>query len=102
MKKRGMKFVAIINACVMCIGITMTASASANAECKHPNVTQNSEIVAHWTGSHQVTLVQSKGPETCTYAHWMEKLSWVCDDCRTVVATDIYHHESHGLCGTNY
>ena len=56
----------------MCIGITMTASASANAECKHPNVTQNSEIVAHWTGSHQVTLVQSKGPETCTYAHWME------------------------------
>lgn len=86
----------------MCIGITMTASASTNAACTHPSIVQYGENVGHWSGSHEVTLVESKGPETCTYSHWVDKISWVCKDCRAVIATDTYHHENHSLCGMNF
>lgn len=102
MKKRGTKFVAIVSACVMCIGITMTASASTNAACTHPDIVQYGETVVQWSGSHKETFVESRGPEICTYIHWEDKISWVCKDCRTVIATDIFYHESHSLCGRNY
>lgn len=101
-KRRGMKFVAIVSACVMCIGITMTASASAKAACTHPKIKQYGETVDHWSSSHTEIFVESRGPERCDYIHWADKISWGCQDCGTVIATDTYYHERHSICGRNY
>lgn len=101
-KSFGVKFVAVLCACVMCIGVTMTAFASANAVCTHPRIKQYGETVDHWSGSHRETFVESKGPETCTYTHWVDRISWVCEDCGTVIGSDTFHHENHSICGKSY
>lgn len=46
--------------------------------------------------------MESEGPQTCTYTHWVDKIDLVCVNCGEVVATDSVHHERHDLCGAHY
>ena len=80
----------------------MTASASANEVCSHPNIKQHGETIDHWPGSHKETFVESAGSVTCTYYHWVDKVTWMCQDCGKNMGSEIYHHERHSICGKEF
>lgn len=101
-RKVKMKFVAIICACIMCIGMTLVVSADTRAACTHPNINRYGSTVSSWSGSHTVTFSASQGPQQCTYSHWVEVVSFVCADCGYVIGTDTYQYEKHALCGVDY
>lgn len=45
-RKVKMKFVAIICACIMCIGMTLVVSADTRAACTHPNINRYGSTVS--------------------------------------------------------
>lgn len=100
--KWGIKLLSVICICVLCIGMTMIASANTDSACRHKNAKWYGENVDYKIGTHYVTLSQSQGPQQCDYSKWVEKTSLICTDCGYVLGGDTYYHEKHSICGIDY